>query len=46
MAAALATLVVALLSAVAAAWAAAIVFALLAVGFAIRALQGYRRRGG
>ncbi|HEY4450151.1 MAG TPA: hypothetical protein VGN13_00990 [Solirubrobacteraceae bacterium] len=43
--AALASLAVAVLSAAAAAWAVAIVFAVLAAGFAVRALQGYRRRG-
>jgi hypothetical protein len=43
--AALATLAVAALAALAGAWAVAIVFALLAAGFAVRALQGYRRRG-
>jgi hypothetical protein len=43
--AALACLVVALLSAVTDAWAVASVFALLAVGFTVRALYGYRGRG-
>jgi hypothetical protein len=42
--AALACFAVALLSALAAAWAVAIVFGLLAAGFALRALQGYRNR--
>jgi hypothetical protein len=42
--ASLASLVVALLAAGEAAWAVAVVFGLLAVGFAVRALQGYRRR--
>jgi hypothetical protein len=43
--AALACLTVAVLSALGDAWAVAIVFGLLAGGFAVRALQGYRRRG-
>jgi hypothetical protein len=43
--ASLASLAVALLAAGEAAWAVAIVFALLAAGFSVRAWQGYRRRG-
>jgi hypothetical protein len=43
--AALASLVVVVLSALAGAWVAALVWGLLAAGFAVRALQGYRRRG-
>lgn len=42
--AALASLLVAVASAAASAWAVAAVFGLLAAGFALRALQGYRGR--
>jgi hypothetical protein len=45
-AAAAASLLVAILSALKAAWAPAVVFALLALGFAVRAVQGYMRREG
>jgi hypothetical protein len=41
-----ASLLVAILSALKAAWAPAVVFGLLALGFAVRAAQGYGRRGG
>jgi hypothetical protein len=45
-AASTASLLVAVLSGLKDAWAPAVVFALLAVGFAVRAAQGYRHRDG